>query len=187
MQDVFVHESAYLDQGAQVGQGTKIWHFSHVMDGARIGKNCSFGQNTFVGGDVTIGDGCKFQNNVSIYDGVSIDDDVFCGPSCVFTNVTMPRAFTNQKHNFKVTRVEKGATIGANATIVCGITLGKYCFVAAGSTVTNDVKPFSMVMGSPARHKYWVSENGYKLEMDLTCPRTGQKYKIINGNLEHLE
>jgi len=160
----FVHESSYVDEGAQVGRGTKIWHFSHVMAGAQIGENCSFGQNVNVSGKAVIGSGVKVQNNVSIYDDVIIEDDVFCGPSCVFTNVINPRAFVERKDEFKRTLVKKGASIGANATIVCGVTLGRYCFVGAGAVVTKDVPELALVYGNPARVQGFVTEEGQSAE-----------------------
>ena len=147
----FVHESSYVDEGAQIGEGTKIWHFSHIMSGSIIGQNCSIGQNVNVGSRAIIGNGVKIQNNVSVYDDVIIEDDVFCGPSCVFTNVVNPRAFVERKTEYKKTIVKKGASIGANATIVCGVTIGEYALVGAGSVVTKDVAPFSLVYGTPAR------------------------------------
>jgi UDP-2-acetamido-3-amino-2,3-dideoxy-glucuronate N-acetyltransferase len=165
-----LHESSYVDDGASVGAGTKIWHFSHVMGGARIGSNCSLGQNVNVGGHAILGNGVKVQNNVSIYDDVLIEDDVFCGPSCVFTNVINPRAFVERKHEYKKTFVKKGAAIGANATIVCGVTLGEYSFVGAGSVVTKDVPSYAIVYGNPARQRGWVCACGGKLNDLLYCP-----------------
>ena len=171
------HESAYVDSGARVGAGTKIWHFSHIMAGARVGGKCSLGQNVNVGGAAVIGDGVKIQNNVSVYDDVIIEDDVFCGPSCVFTNVINPRAFVERKHEYKRTLVKKGAAIGANATIVCGATLGEYCFVGAGSVVTHDVLAYAMVYGSPARIRGWICACGVKLDDSLTCSACGASYE----------
>jgi len=159
----FVHESSYVDEGAEVGEGTKIWHFSHIQSGAKIGKNCSLGQNINVGSRAVIGNGVKIQNNVSIYDDVIIEDDVFCGPSCVFTNVINPRAFVERKHEYKKTILKKGASIGANATIVCGITIGEYALVGAGSVITKDVPPYALVYGNPARVQGKVNEVGEKL------------------------
>ncbi len=156
----FVHESSYVDAGAEVGAGTKIWHFSHVMGGAKIGAKCSIGQNVNIGSKAVIGNGVKIQNNVSIYDDVIIEDDVFCGPSCVFTNVINPRAFVERKHEYKKTLVKKGASIGANATVVCGVTLGEYCLVGAGSVVTKDVPPYSLVYGVPAKVMGLVDKEG---------------------------
>ena len=171
------HESSYVDEGAHVGAGTRIWHFSHVMAGAKIGKNCSIGQNVNVGGRAVIGDGVKVQNNVSIYDDVIVEDDVFCGPSCVFTNVINPRAFIERKSEYKRTLVKRGASIGANATIVCGTTLGSYSFVGAGSVVTGDVPDFAVVYGSPARRHGWMCRCGAKLGEDLSCPQCGARYE----------
>jgi len=156
----FVHESSFVDEGAQIGEGTKIWHFCHIMGGAKIGKKCSIGQNVNVGSRAIIGDGVKIQNNVSVYDDVIIEDDVFCGPSCVFTNVINPRAFVERKHEYKKTVVKKGASIGANATIVCGVTIGEYALIGAGSVVTKDVPAYALAYGNPARVKGKVNENG---------------------------
>jgi UDP-2-acetamido-3-amino-2,3-dideoxy-glucuronate N-acetyltransferase len=173
-----------IDDGAIIGNGTKIWHFCHVMSGARIGNNCSLGQNVYVGGKAIVGNNVKIQNNVSVYDSVEIDDDVFCGPSCVFTNVINPRATVNRKSEYLNTRVEKGVTIGANATIVCGIILGKFSFIGAGAVVTKNVKPFALMTGVPARQTGWVSHSGARLNEDLVCPETGKKYILLNGQLE---
>jgi UDP-2-acetamido-3-amino-2,3-dideoxy-glucuronate N-acetyltransferase len=156
----FVHESSYVDDGAEIGEGTKIWHFSHIMGGAKIGKNCSLGQNVNVGSRAVIGDGVKIQNNVSVYDDVIIEDDVFCGPSCVFTNVINPRAFVERKHEYKKTVVKKGASIGANATVVCGVTIGEYALIGAGSVVTKDVPNYALVYGTPARVMGKVDRDG---------------------------
>jgi len=176
------HESAYVDAGARIGADTKIWHFSHVMGGAKIGGRCSLGQNVNVGGGAVIGDGVKIQNNVSVYDDVVIEDDVFCGPSCVFTNVINPRAFVERKHEYKHTIVKKGAAIGANATIVCGTTLGEYCFVGAGSVVTHNVPAFAMVYGSPARVRGWVCACGVKLDDSFMCPECGTRYVVLESD-----
>ena len=178
------HESAYVDQGAQVGSGTRIWHFSHIMAGAKIGKNCSLGQNVNVGSRAVLGNGVKVQNNVSIYDDVVIEDEVFCGPSMVFTNVINPRAFIERKQEYKKTIVRRGASIGANATIVCGVTLGAYCFVGAGSVVTKDVSDYALVYGSPARQHGWVCTCGVKLNQELTCPECGKKYRQAEKGIE---
>jgi UDP-2-acetamido-3-amino-2,3-dideoxy-glucuronate N-acetyltransferase len=156
----FVHESSYVDEDTEIGEGTKIWHFCHILGGAKIGKNCSLGQNVNVGSRAVIGDGVKIQNNVSVYDDVIIEDDVFCGPSCVFTNVINPRAFVERKHEYRKTVVKKGATIGANATIVCGVTIGEYALVGAGSVVTMDVPDYALVYGNPARVKGKVDREG---------------------------
>ena len=158
----FVHESSYVDEGAEIGEGTKIWHFCHIMPGTKIGKNCSIGQNVNVGSRAIIGNGVKIQNNVSVYDDVIIEDDVFCGPSCVFTNVINPRAFIERKHVYKKTVVKKGASIGANATIVCGVIVGEYAFIGAGSVVTRDVPPYALVYGNPAKVHGSVNANGEK-------------------------
>lgn len=163
----FKHESSYVDEGAEVGEGTKIWHFCHVMSGAKIGKNCSLGQNVNVGGKAVIGDGVKIQNNVSVYDDVVIEDDVFCGPSCVFTNVINPRAFVERKHEYKQTVIKKGASIGANATIVCGVTVGEYALIGAGSVVTKDVPAYALVYGSPARVRGRVDKEGNIVEREF--------------------
>jgi len=178
------HESAYVDQGAQVGSGTRIWHFSHIMAGAKIGKNCSLGQNVNVGSRAVLGNGVKVQNNVSIYDDVVIEDDVFCGPSMVFTNVINPRAFIERKQEYKKTIVRRGASIGANATIVCGVTLGAYCFVGAGSVVTKDVPDYSLVYGSPARQHGWVCTCGVKLTEAMICPECGKTYRKTERGIE---
>ena len=156
----FVHESSYVDEGAEIGEGTMIWHFCHIMAGAKIGKNCSLGQNVSIGSQAVIGNGVKIQNNVSVYDGVIMEDDVFCGPSCVFTNVTNPRAFIDRKHEFKKTIVKKGSTIGANATIVCGVVIGEYSLIGAGSVVTRDVPDYALVYGNPARVRGEINKSG---------------------------
>ena len=158
--DYFVHESSYVDEGAEIGEGTKIWYFCHIMSGAKIGRNCSLGQNVNVGSRAVIGDGVKIQNNVSVYDDVIIEDDVFCGPSCVFTNVINPRAFVERKHEYRKTLVKKGASIGANATIICGVTIGEYALIGAGSAVTKDVPDHALVYGNPARVKGRVDRDG---------------------------
>jgi UDP-2-acetamido-3-amino-2,3-dideoxy-glucuronate N-acetyltransferase len=160
--DYFVHESSYVDEGAEVGGGTKIWHFCHIMGGAKIGKSCSIGQNVNVGSRAVIGDRVKIQNNVSVYDDVVIEDDVFCGPSCVFTNVIIPRAFIERKHEYRKTVVKRGASIGANATILCGVTIGEYALVGAGSVVTRDVPAYALVYGNPARVRGRVGKDGNK-------------------------
>jgi UDP-2-acetamido-3-amino-2,3-dideoxy-glucuronate N-acetyltransferase len=179
----FVHPSAIVDEGAVLGAGCKVWHFSHVLAGSRIGENCIFGQNVMVGPDVTIGSGCKVQNNVSIYKGVTLEDDVFCGPSCVFTNVLTPRAFVERKEEFRLTQVGKGATIGANAVIICGVTIGQYAMIGAGAVVTRDVRPHALVLGNPARRSGWVSRSGDVLGADLVCPRNGERYEEIDDQL----
>ena len=159
-----VHETAIIDDGAQIGEGTRIWHWVHICGEAKIGERCSFGQNVFVGNDVVIGNNCKVQNNVSIYDAVVLEDDVFCGPSMVFTNVYNPRSAVTRKDEYRSTAVKKGATIGANATIVCGVTLGEYCFVAAGAVITRDVEPYALMAGVPAKRIGWMSAHGERVE-----------------------
>ena len=181
----FIHPLAVIDDGAEIGRGTRIWHFSHVLKNSRIGENCVIGQNVSIGPDVTIGDRCKIQNNVSVYPGVTLEDGVFCGPSCVFTNVMNPRAEIERKNEFRPTLVKRGATIGANATIVCGLRLGEYCFIAAGAVVTKDVPPFALMAGVPARRIGWVGHSGEPLGKDLICPREGRRYRLIGS--ERLE
>lgn len=184
MNKTFIHESAFIDAGAKIGEGTKIWHFCHVMGTAEIGEDCVLGQNVFVGNKARLGNKVKVQNNVSLYEGVVCEDDVFLGPSMVFTNVINPRSNVNRKEEFRKTLVKKGASIGANATIVCGITLGEYCFIGAGAVVTKDVLPFALMVGVPARQKGWVSKSGAILGSDLICPETGEKYILANGFLK---
>lgn len=173
----FFHESAYVDEGAQVGDGTRIWHFVHVSGGARIGSDCSIGQNVFVGNQVVIGNKVKIQNNVSVFDGVTLEDGVFCGPSMVFTNVYNPRAEVERKDEFRATLVKRGATLGANCTIVCGATIGEYAFVGAATLINRDVPPFALMVGVPARRIGWMSHAGEKLGVDLVCPREGRRYR----------
>jgi len=181
---VFIHESSYVEEAARIGSGTYIWHFCHITKGAQIGKQCKIGQNVYVGGKARIGDRVKIQNNVSIYDDVDIEDDVFCGPSIVFTNVINPRAFVERKHEYKKTIVRHGASIGANATIVCGVTLGAYCFVGAGSVVTKDVPAYALVYGNPARQHGWVCYCGAKLTEGLVCPECGKTYRKTEKGIE---
>lgn len=183
----YAHPSAIIDDGAEVGQGTKIWHFSHVLGGVNIGRDCVLGQNVMVGPDVDIGDGCKIQNNVSLYKGITLEEDVFCGPSCVFTNVTTPRAFVNRKDEFAQTRVRRGASIGANATIICGVTIGRYALIGAGAVVTHDVLDHALVLGVPARPIGWVSRSGDRMGDDLVCPRTGERYVETDKGLALIE
>ena len=182
--DYFIHPSSIIDEPCSIGKGTKIWHFCHIMAGARIGEGCVLGQNVMVASGVVIGNNVKIQNNVSVYSGVELEDDVFCGPSCVFTNVANPRSFIERKNEFSTTLVKKGATIGANATIVCGVTLGEYCLIGAGAVVTKNVKAFALMTGVPARQTGWVSRNGIVLADDLVCPETGERYIIEEGNLK---
>ena len=182
--EYFCHESSYIDDNVSVGNGTKIWHFCHILPGTKIGKNCSLGQNVMAGPDVMIGNGCKIQNNVALYKGVTLEDGVFCGPSMVFTNVTTPRSEVNRRNEYAKTLVRKGATIGANATIVCGHELGEYCFIAAGAVVTKDVKPHAVMAGVPAKQIGWVAHSGEMLRDELKCPRTGDEYEIIENELK---
>lgn len=182
----FVHESSYVDEGADIGEGTKIWHFSHIMKNAIIGKKCSLGQNVNVGSKAVIGNNVKIQNNVSVYDDVIIEDDVFCGPSMVFTNVINPRAFIERKHEYKKTIVKKGASIGANATIVCGVTIGEYALIGSGAVVTKDVPPYALMVGVPARQIGWVCKCGVTLKKEdehYICPQCSSKYKIEDNSL----
>jgi UDP-2-acetamido-3-amino-2,3-dideoxy-glucuronate N-acetyltransferase len=178
-----IHVSSFVDDGAVVGRGTKIWHFCHILSKTVIGENCSIGQNVMIGPNVRVGNGCKIQNNVAIYDGVELADDVFCGPSCVFTNVNNPRANVSRKDEFRNTPIGRGASIGANATIVCGHSLGMFCFIGAGAVVTKDVADFALMAGNPARRIGWMSSAGERLKDDLICPRTQQKYEVLNGVL----
>ena len=179
---VLIHVSSYVDDGAVIGRGTKIWHFCHILAGTVIGENCSIGQNSMIGPKVRVGNGCKIQNNVSLYEGVDLADDVFCGPSCVFTNVINPRANVSRKAEFKSTPVGQGATIGANATIVCGHSLGAYCLIGAGAVVTKDVPDYALMVGTPARRMGWMSRAGERLDASLTCKATGEKYAESMGS-----
>ncbi len=186
MEDYFVHESSFVDDGAQVGAGTKIWHFCHVMPGAVIGEQCSLGQNVVVMAGTRIGNNVKIQNNVSIYEGVELEDDVFCGPSCVFTNVINPRSHVVRRSEFMRTLVKRGASIGANATVVCGTTLGEYAFVGAGAVVTTDVQPYALMVGVPARRVGWMCHCGVRLRLAdrrATCEACGAGYREIDGSL----
>ena len=179
--DYFAHESAYVDEGAQIGAGTKIWHFSHVQSGARVGADCVIGQNVNIAGEAIVGNRCKIQNNVSVYDGVILEDEVFCGPSCVFTNDFMPRAHGSQGWDISPTVLKHGASVGANATIVCGNVLGRYCMVGSGAVVTHDVPDHALVVGVPARQIGWVCECGCKLDDALRCPACGKSYTSVTG------
>jgi UDP-2-acetamido-3-amino-2,3-dideoxy-glucuronate N-acetyltransferase len=189
MSDYFVHESAIVDSGAKIGKGSRVWHFVHICSGAQIGEGCSFGQNVFVGNKVKIGNNCKIQNNVSIYDNVYLEDDVFCGPSMVFTNVYNPRSAVVRKDEYMDTLVKRGVTIGANATIVCGITLHENCFIAAGAVVNKDVKSYALMAGVPAKQIGWMSGNGEQIKLPLEgegkwiCPSTGTKYMLSGTKL----
>ena len=188
-----VHETAIVDAGAQIGEGTRIWHWVHICAGAKIGKACSLGQNVFVGNDVVIGNNVKVQNNVSIYDSVVIEDDVFCGPSMVFTNVYNPRSAISRKDEYRRTLVKKGASIGANATIICGVVVGEYAFIAAGAVVNRDIKSFALIAGVPGRQIGWVTENGEKIPLPLEgegeyiCPYSGQTYRLVNQQFMQLK
>ena len=181
----FVHESSYVDEGVEIGEGTKIWHFCHIQKGAVIGKNCSFGQNVNVANNVKIGDGVRVQNNVSLYEGVEIEDNVFCGPSCVFTNVLTPRAKFPVHGRYVRTLIKEGASLGANSTIVCGHTVGRSALIAAGAVVTKDVKDYALMVGVPARQTGWVCECGKQLHDDLKCS-CGREYKLENGTLSKI-
>lgn len=187
-----VHPSAIVDKGAQIGEGSRIWHFAHVCGGARIGKGVSLGQNVFVGNKVSIGDRCKIQNNVSVYDNVTLEEGVFCGPSMVFTNVYNPRALIERKSEYRDTLVKKGATLGANCTVVCGITVGEYAFVGAGAVINKDVKPYALMVGVPAKQIGWMSEHGEQIPLQVqgegryTCPHSGQIYVLQDEHLSVL-
>ena len=189
MTDYFVHESSYVDEGAKIGKGTKIWHFCHIMGAAEIGLQCNLGQNVVVMSGAKIGNRVKIQNNVSVYDGVVLEDDVFCGPSCVFTNVTTPRSHVSRKQEYRPTLVRRGATIGANATIVAGVTLGEYAFIGAGAVVTSDVAPFALMLGVPARRVGWMCRCGERVHTTRgtgTCERCGSGYREEDGQLIRL-
>jgi len=189
--DYFAHETAVIDEGCEIGKGTKIWHFSHIMTGARLGEHCNIGQNVVVSPDVVLGNNVKVQNNVSIYTGVICEDDVFLGPSMVFTNVVNPRSAVVRRGQYVQTIVRKGASIGANATIVCGHNIGEYAFIGAGAVVTKEVLPYALVVGNPARQVGWMSEYGHKLEFDgngiAECPESHEKYKLKNGRVTKIE
>ena len=187
----FVHQSSFADEGCQVGEGTKIWHFSHVMAGAIIGSNCIIGQNVVVSSKVILGNNVRVQNNVSIYEGVICEDDVFLGPGMVLTNVINPRSAISRKHEFKNTLIRKGASIGANATIVCGNEIGTYAFIGAGAVVTKPVKAYALIVGNPGRQTGWISESGHKLKFDsynnATCKESGQEYVLENNNVKRVK
>jgi UDP-2-acetamido-3-amino-2,3-dideoxy-glucuronate N-acetyltransferase len=187
MAEAVIHPSAIVDAGARLGEGTQVWHFVHVCAGARIGARCSLGQGVYVGNDVVIGDNVRIQNHVSVYDAVTLEDDVFCGPSMVFTNVYNPRAAVTRKAEYRKTRVRRGATLGANCTIVCGATIGEYAFVGAGALVNRDVPDYALMLGVPARHAGWMSRHGERLALPLEgdaearCAHTGERYVLRNG------
>ena len=187
MTDYTAHPTAIIDEGARIGAGCRIWHFAHICAGAQIGRDCSFGQNVFVGNNVTVGNRCKIQNNVSVYDNVFLEDGVFCGPSMVFTNVYNPRSLIERKSEYRDTRVKTGATLGANCTIVCGVTVGRFAFVGAGAVVNKDVPDYALVVGVPARQIGWMSEYGEQLDLpvagsgEAVCPYSGDKYILSDG------
>ncbi len=188
--EYFAHPTAVVDEGAKIGKGTKIWHFSHIMPNAVLGENCNLGQNVVVSPDVNLGRNVKVQNNISIYTGVNCEDDVFLGPSMVFTNVTNPRSAVNRRGSYEKTTVGKGASIGANATIVCGHDIGKFAFIGAGAVVTKTVKPYALMVGNPARQIGWMSEYGHRLNFDenglAVCPESQQKYKLENDQISKI-
>ena len=190
MRNVFVHESSYIDENVRIGEGSKVWHFSHILGNTTIGEKCVIGQNVTVGPDVVVGDRCKIQNNVSVYKGVVMEEGVFCGPSMVFTNVINPRAFLEKKEEFKNTLLKKGCTIGANATVVCGVTIGRYALIGAGAVVTKDVPDFALVTGVPAKQSGWVSVAGNRLAFDKEGTATdaydGSRYRLNDGKVELL-
>lgn len=193
MTNITIHPTAIVDDGAQIGEDSRIWHWVHVCSGAKIGKGVSLGQNVFVGNKVVIGDRCKVQNNVSIYDNVSLEEGVFCGPSMVFTNVYNPRSLIERKNEYRNTLVKKGATLGANCTIVCGITIGQFAFIGAGAVVNKDVKPYALMVGVPAKQIGWMSEFGEQIPLPIegdgtyTCPHTNQQYKLVINQLQRID
>jgi UDP-2-acetamido-3-amino-2,3-dideoxy-glucuronate N-acetyltransferase len=188
--EYFKHKTAIIDEGCLIGAGTKIWHFSHIMPHCKIGDNCNIGQNVVISPEVVLGNNVKVQNNISIYTGVTCDDDVFLGPSMVFTNIINPRAAVNRKNQYAQTHVGKGATIGANATIICGHNVGKYAFIGAGAVVTKEVPDYAIVIGNPARQTGWMSEYGHRLHFNnegiAVCPESNQKYNLNNGKVTHI-
>lgn len=190
--EYFVHATALVDEGATIGNGSRIWHWVHVCSGAVVGERCSFGQNVFVGNKVVIGSNVKIQNNVSVYDNVTLEDDVFCGPSMVFTNVYNPRSAISRKEEYRPTVVRQGATLGANCTIVCGVTIGRYAFIGAGAVINKDVPPYALMAGVPARQIGWMSEYGEQMSLPLegkdqyTCPHTGTQYRLTGTTLERV-
>jgi UDP-2-acetamido-3-amino-2,3-dideoxy-glucuronate N-acetyltransferase len=188
--NTYIHPTAVIDEGAVIGNSTKIWHFTHLMPKSKVGSNCILGQNVFIDNNVSIGNGVKIQNNVSVYNGVVIEDDVFLGPSMVFTNVVNPRSFVERKHEFRQTMVRRGAAIGANATIVCGVEIGEYALIGAGTVVTKNVAPYALIYGSPAKVQGWVSKSGYKLIFNengkAICPSSGESYLLQDGTVKVL-
>ncbi|MFZ5552250.1 MAG: DapH/DapD/GlmU-related protein [Bacteroidota bacterium] len=190
LKNYFTHETAIVDEGCEIGEGTKIWHFSHIMPNCKIGKNCNIGQNVVISPEVVLGNNVKIQNNVSLYTGVTCDDDVFLGPSCVFTNVTNPRSAVNRRGQYAKTHVGKGASIGANATIVCGHNIGAFAFIGAGAVVTKDIPAYSLWIGNPAKQAGWMSEYGHKLDFEhseiAVCPESGEKYQLIEGKVSKI-
>lgn len=179
-ENAFVHESSYVDDNVSIGSGTKIWHFSHILSNCDIGEDCSLGQNVVIGPNVSVGSRVKIQNNVSVYEGVTLEDGVFCGPSCVFTNVNNPRSEIVRKDEYRKTIVRRGASIGANATIICGHDLGEYCFIAAGAVITKEVPAYALMVGTPAKRMGWMSKAGGRLGDDLICPIDGTAYRLTN-------
>ena len=192
-ENVFIHESSFIDDNVEIGPGTKIWHFSHILKDCIIGNDCSFGQNVVIGRSVIIGNKVKIQNNVSVYEGVTLEDGVFCGPSCVFTNVNNPRSKIVRKNEFQKTLVKEGATLGANCTIVCGVTIGSFAFIGAGAVISKDVSSYALMVGVPAKQVGWMSEYGEKLDLPLTgnaktkCKHTNQKYQLKDGQVTKID
>ena len=189
MSNIVKHQTAIIDEGAQIGEGSRVWHWTHVCGEAKIGKGVSLGQNVFVGNKVSIGDKCKIQNNVSVYDNVTLEEGVFCGPSMVFTNVYNPRSLIERKSEYRNTLIKKGATLGANCTIVCGVTIGEYAFIGAGAVINKDIKPYALMVGVPAKQIGWMSQYGEKLDLpngesETVCSHTGQVYRLIASQLE---